>query len=115
MKMKKRKNSLIRFILFLSVSSGIGVCPVWANSKPVTHRVQIQNMKFEPAVLEINRGDKVIWVNQDLVPHTVTAKSSFDSKLIQPDEKFQKVFKKKLEYHYYCRLHPEMKAILRVN
>ncbi len=29
-------------------------------------------MAFHPAVLEVRRGDTVVWINRDIVPHTAT-------------------------------------------
>ena len=45
-----------------------------------THTVTMAGMKFMPASLSVTKGDTVIWVNEDLVPHTATASNAaFDS------------------------------------
>ena len=38
-------------------------------------------MAFHPEVLEVQRGDTVVWINRDIVPHTATAtrKSGWDT------------------------------------
>ena len=50
-------------------------------SPPTIHTVVIENMKFTPANLHLRLGDRVIFKNADLVPHTATAKDAagFDS------------------------------------
>jgi len=47
------------------------------------HRVTIQGLRFTPADVVAAPGDTVVWVNRDLVPHTVTAK---DKSLASPSE-----------------------------
>ena len=46
----------------------------------VTHTVTMENLQFSPAELTVNRGDRIVWVNKDLFPHTATADGkAFDS------------------------------------
>ena len=49
--------------------------------KPKTHTVTIEGMRFQPEMLTVERGDTIVWVNKDIVPHTATSTSGgFDSK-----------------------------------
>ncbi len=93
----------------------IGVAAV-DRPKPKTHRVTIEGMKFQPGVLTVDSGDTVVWVNQDLVPHTATSSEAgiFDSKLIAPDKSWKLTVRKKGDFAYICTYHPTMKATLRV-
>ena len=51
-----------------------------ADGSAAEHVVTIEGMRFVPATLAVRRGDRVTWVNKDLVPHTATAQSkAFDS------------------------------------
>src|SRR5262249_51523265 len=44
------------------------------------HRVTIKGLHFAPADVVVGPGDTVVWVNRDLVSHTVTAQDgSWDS------------------------------------
>lgn len=85
-------------------------------ASPAIVHVAIENIKFNPEVLTVKKGDTVIWKNKDLVPHTVTAegaaKPEFDSGQINPEGEFQQKIKKSGEFRYKCRLHPTMKAKL---
>jgi plastocyanin len=47
-------------------------------SKPVMHSVEIAQMKFYPVELKVRTGDKVVFVNHDLVTHDVTEEKSME-------------------------------------
>ena len=80
-----------------------------------THTVTIENLQFNPPDLEVQRGDRVVWVNKDLFPHTVTAVSkAFDSGSIAAGASWTYVPHKRGEYAYGCNFHPNMKGTLRV-
>ena len=85
-------------------------------SKPTTHAVTIEGMKFEPEALTVAAADTVVWVNKDLVAHTATSSDAgiFDSKLIAPDKSWKLTVRKKGDFAYICTYHPTMKAMLHV-
>jgi plastocyanin len=83
--------------------------------KPKTHTVAIEGMRFQPEMLTVERGDTIVWVNKDLVPHTATSKAgNFDSKLIEADKSWKYTVRKKGDFAYICTFHPTMKAMLQV-
>lgn len=93
----------------------------WAktSAKPTLHHVTIENIKFNPNVLTVKKGDTVIWMNNDIVPHTVTAatkgaKPEFDSGQIDPGKSYTLTVKKAGQFSYKCLYHPMMKATLNV-
>lgn len=72
-------------------------------------------MKFVPEKLEVAAGDVVTWVNQDLVPHTVTMPgAAVESGAIAPGAGWKLVAQRPGEMRYVCRFHPTMKAVLLV-
>ena len=82
-----------------------------ANAAPKTYVVTIENMRFSPDALTVQRGDRVVWVNKDLFPHTATALTkAFDSRSIEPNASWTYVARKPGQYAYVCTLHPTMKA-----
>lgn len=76
------------------------------------HTVVIENMQFQPKVLEVKAGDLIVWNNRDLVPHTVTASSggAFDSGKIEPNGSWSYRVRKKGSISYVCTYHPTMAA-----
>lgn len=77
-----------------------------------THTIVIEGMQFKPAVLAVKRGDRVVWVNRDVVPHTVKAAETFESPDIAPGASWATIVTKPGQHAYACTLHPTMKATL---
>ena len=81
-------------------------------ARPRTHTVLIKGFEFVPPTLEVRPGDTVVWKNEDIVPHTATAESDFDSGGLDQGESWQFVAKKKGSFAYICTYHPTMKGSL---
>ena len=79
-----------------------------------THKVVIEGFKFNPATLTVHRGDRIIWRNKDLVPHTATSHGVFDSRSIAPGSSWTYVARKVGTLSYGCTFHPTMRASLTV-
>ena len=79
-----------------------------------TRTITIEGMQFSPAMVTVKRGDEVIWVNKDLVPHTATAAKTFDSGTLAPNTSWRMTVTNAGRYEYVCTLHPTMKAVLLV-
>lgn len=80
-----------------------------------THTVTIENMQFSPQELTVRRGDRVVWVNKDLFPHTVTAvDKTFDSGSVAANASWSYVASKRGDYPYGCTFHPTMKGKITV-
>lgn len=77
------------------------------------HLVIIESMRFAPSHLVVHRGDRVMWANKDLFPHTATARSgTFDSHGIAPNGSWSYIADKTGTYPYVCTFHPTMKGML---
>ena len=81
---------------------------------PQVHRVAIQGMQFVPAELTVSAGDTIVWVNEDVVPHTATAPGRFDSGVIQSKAEWRYVVAGSGTIAYTCTMHPTMTATLAV-
>lgn len=82
-----------------------------------THEVGMAGLLFSPENLTVAAGDTVTWINDDTVPHTVTATDGpeiFESELLNPGDTFSFTFTMPGEYSYYCAVHPNMKATVLV-
>jgi plastocyanin len=78
-----------------------------------TYQIVIEQMRFNPPVLTVHRGDRVVWVNRDLFAHTVTGMSkAFDSHEISPDASWSYVARQTGSYPYRCTLHTTMRGTL---
>lgn len=84
-------------------------------AEPVTHTVKIDAVNYGPKSLTIQAGDTVVWINQDLFPHTVTAEDgSFDSGDIPGGKSWTYTFSEKGDVPYKCIYHKAMVGSLRV-
>lgn len=68
-------------------------------------------MKFVPDRVEVAVGERITWVNRDIVPHTVTG-GGIESGDLAEGKSFSYVAKARGETPYICRLHPMMKATI---
>jgi plastocyanin len=78
--------------------------------------ISISNYKFAPSPLIVKAGTKVVWTNNDTVPHTITSDqgSVLNSPRLAPGEKFSFTFTAAGIYDYHCAVHPMMKASVMV-
>jgi plastocyanin len=100
-------------LLFLAAAA---VAPAGAQQSggPREFTVQMDNMSFGRLPQGAKVGDTIIWVNNDTVQHTVTARDgSFDVRL-QPGKRGRSVLSKGGNIAIYCIFHPMMRATLRV-
>jgi plastocyanin/mono/diheme cytochrome c family protein len=74
---------------------------------PQGAQVMIRGMKFNPATIEVKKGDAVEWKNDDITPHTATA-PTFDSGSIAPEKSWRHTFGETGTFPYKCTFHPEM-------
>jgi plastocyanin len=99
-------------LAFVAVLGGLGPAVADTPPKPA-HTVIIEGMRFTPESLSVRSGERIVWLNRDLVPHTVTS-AAFDSGVIMPNGKWASRAGKRGEYRYACKLHPTMQASLTV-
>jgi plastocyanin len=80
----------------------------------VVHTIEIKDMKFIPETLNVHKGDKVIWVNKDIVEHDVTelTKKEWASSKLAKDASWSLVVTK--SENYYCNLHVVMRGKIQV-
>jgi plastocyanin len=71
-------------------------------------------MGFHPRELEVHRGDTVVWINRDLVPHTATSvrKGGWSTGLLVEKGSGRHVPGRLGEDDYFCELHPVMRGKL---
>ena len=81
-----------------------------------THTVVIRQFAFVPETLEVSVGDIVVWVNEDIVPHTATAADTqWDSGRLDRGESWSLEIGTPGTVDYLCLFHPAMRARLIAN
>ncbi len=99
-------------VLFLSVLLVVA-CNTKSVYKPQTHTVEIKDMSFQPADLNVHKGDTVIWINKDIVAHDVTQDAkAWASPPLASGESWKKTITQ--SDSYYCSIHVVMKGQLTV-
>jgi plastocyanin len=86
-----------------------------ARLQPVTHVVEIKKFKFQPNTLVVRAGDYVRWENKDIVPHQIAEETlkKWKSDHLQSRDSF--ILKIEDSTSYICKLHPTMRAEIRVD
>ena len=83
--------------------------------EPRQHTVTIDATSYSPKSLTVHAGDTIVWVNNDLFPHTVTAKTGrFDSGDIAAGKSWTYTVKAEGLFAYFCTYHTTMKGTLRI-
>jgi len=79
---------------------------------PKVHTVEIKQMKFQPAELIVQKGDTVVWINNDIVAHDVTEEpgKAWTSSVMPVGESWSLVVTQSADY--YCNIHVVMKGKL---
>jgi plastocyanin len=115
-----RGRELRRFGLVVALAMGVVAfagamaAPRSPAPGPRKHVIEIRGMAFVPAKLTATRGDTVVWINRDIVPHTATASGTpgWDTGILGQAASGEVVVGKAGTVHYVCRLHPTMRGIL---
>ena len=98
-----------------SSSSGNANAPAPSGDAVRSAKVEIANFAYNPDPITIEEGGKVIWKNEDSVPHTATAEDgSFDTGTIGEGKIKSETFKQAGTYKYVCSIHPQMHGTIEV-
>jgi plastocyanin len=79
-----------------------------------TLQIVMENLVISPAEASAKVGDTIEWINKDVFAHTATARNGDFDVTIPPNKTVTSVLKKAGTVEYYCRLHPNMKAVLNI-
>jgi plastocyanin len=102
--------ALVTFALACELSFG----PLSAADKPAA-TVNMNGSAFTPETVSIAEGQTVQFLNDDDVPHTVTATDkTFDSGNIDAHKSWNYTFKKAGTYVYGCTYHAWMHGTIKV-
>lgn len=113
------QNTAFRMLLLTMAIINVFVLSstVYAEEQPTTHEVQIVKFKFVPAKLTIKAGDRVVWINKDIAPHTATAtdnNNQWDTGRLKKNESGSITFTATGLMQYLCTYHPSMRGEITV-
>ena len=106
--------SLLCFLMLYGCSPGSdkeAEKPAAIEEKKTTmHSIEMLQMKFYPAELKVKKGDKIVFVNHDIVAHDVTeeSKKAWNSSPMSEGQTWILVATETV--NYYCSIHPVMKG-----
>lgn len=85
-----------------------------SNSQTITPgTVSMHNFAFDPATITVNKGDTVIWQNNDSVTHHVAADDgSFDLGGQSGGVTVKFTFTKTGMFNYHCTIHTAMAGVV---
>lgn len=96
------------FVSLVSCNSGNG-----NNAVHKTDTVVIEQMKFNPQTITVNKGDTVLFINKDIVEHNATEDNkAWQSPTLQMGDSWKFVPEKSADY--YCSIHIVMKGRIEV-
>jgi plastocyanin len=84
------------------------------SAEAATVQITMENLVIAPAEMSAKVGDTVELVNKDIFAHTATARNGDFDVTMPPKKTATMVLKKAGKVEYYCRFHPNMKAVLNI-
>lgn len=87
---------------------------VSVSARAATIEISMENLEISPAEASAKVGDTVKLINKDVFAHTATAKNGDFDMMMPPKKTVTMVLKKAGKVEYYCRFHPNMKAVLNI-
>jgi plastocyanin len=94
-------------------AAGAAVCCVVYGALAASGETQlaIDNFTFKPDAITVPVGTRIVWVNDDDIPHSIVeTMGKFHSPALDTEDKFSFTFDKAGSYEYFCGLHPHMKG-----
>jgi len=77
------------------------------------HVVEVEEFRFQPEDTIVATGDTIVWINRDLVPHSVTAEGgTWPTHTLEEGQSWEMVVTDRGTFPYFCRYHPEMTGLV---
>jgi plastocyanin len=107
----RNSKTILKFSVCVCVAALMFSC---SPKKHEVHVVEIKQMQFQPAVINVKKEDTIVFVNKDIVMHNVTeqSKAAWSSPTMKPGDTFKLVAKGSC--NYFCALHLVMKGKIEV-
>ena len=80
-----------------------------------TVNLSIKDYKYNPSPIKVKKGTTLVWTNEDVAKHTVSADSGkWESELLAQGQSYTRVFDTVGSFAYHCSPHPYMKGSVEV-
>jgi plastocyanin len=99
---------------YLPIMTAVMLGAIAVPAHAATIEIVMGNLVISPAETNARVGDTIEWINKDVFVHTATARNGDFDVTMQPKTTVTSVLKKAGRIEYYCRFHPNMKAVLTV-
>lgn len=99
---------------YLPVMAALLSSAIAVPAHAATIQITIDNLVFAPAEVSARVGDTIEWINKDMLAHTATARNGDFDVTTPPIKAVTSILKKAGTVEYYCRYHPNMKAVLKI-
>ena len=83
-------------------------------AQAATIQITSTDLVFAPAEVSARVGDTIEWINKDVFVHTATARNGDFDVMMPPKKTVTSVVTKAGTIEYYCRFHPNMKAVVTI-
>jgi plastocyanin len=102
--------SLLRESLRAFAAGAAACCAAYALAAPPPEiRVPIDNFTFKPDVIAVSVGTRIVWQNDDDIPHSIVeTQGKFRSPALDTEDKYAFTFAAAGTFDYFCGLHPHM-------
>jgi len=97
-----------------SIALAVVLLSIVVPARAATMQIIMDNLVVSPAETSAKVGDTIEWINKDVFAHTATARNGDFDVNIAPKKTVTSVLKKPGTVEYYCRFHPNMKAVLTI-
>ncbi len=77
-------------------------------------QIDIEKLVFNPKSVTAEIGDTIEWTNHDIVAHTATADDKSWEVALAPHATGSYVIESAGAIRYFCRFHPNMRALINV-
>jgi plastocyanin len=94
-------------------AAGAAVCCVVYGALAASDETHltIDNFTFSPATVTVPVGTKIVWENNDDIPHSIVETTGkFHSAALDTEDKFSFSFNQAGTFEYFCGLHPHMRG-----
>jgi len=99
---------------YLPILTSVMLGAIAVPAHAATVQITMENLVIAPAEATAKVGDTIEWINKDVFAHTATARNGDFDVTMPPKRAVTSVLKKAGTMEYYCRYHPNMKAVLTV-